>query len=69
MAGLELLAHARRRADSRAMTVCLVDGPLCVHRALCAAGWTGMIPTYPTLHAAVADLPGRAREDTFRVAS
>lgn len=69
VAGLELLADVRRRADSRAMTVRLVEGPLCVHRALRAAGWVEVIPTYASLTAAVADLPGRTREDTRRVDS
>lgn len=69
VAGLELLAHARRRAANRAMTVCLVDGPVCVDRALRAAGWTETVPTYPTLAAAVADLPGCTREVASRAAS
>src|SRR5690625_330720 len=30
VAGLELLDRAQRQATSRAMTLCLVDGPVCV---------------------------------------
>ncbi|MBA8824932.1 anti-anti-sigma factor [Saccharopolyspora lacisalsi] len=65
--GLELVAHARRRAASRAMTVCLVDGPVCVDRALNAAGWSGTIPTYATVEEAVVDMPGRRRESPLHV--
>lgn len=65
VAGLELLAHARRRAANRAMTVCLVNGPVCVDRALRAAGWTDTVPTYPSVTAAVADLSSRTPESTL----
>lgn len=57
--GLELLAHARRRAAGRALTVCIVDGPVCVDRALRAAGWSDAIPTYATVEAAIAECEGR----------
>lgn len=66
VAGLELLAHVRQQAAHRGMTVCLVDGPVCVDRALRAAGWTETVPTYSTLATAVADLSGRDREATPR---
>ncbi len=62
VAGLELLARARQRAASRAMLVCLVDGPVCVDRALRAAGWTETVPTFTSVEAAVAELSGRSRE-------
>ncbi|MHA6801524.1 STAS domain-containing protein [Bounagaea algeriensis] len=62
VAGLELLNHARRRGAGRAISVCIVDGPVCVDRALRAAGWSDTVPTYPTVAAAVAELTGRARE-------
>lgn len=65
--GLELLAHARQRATYRGLTVCIVDGPVCVHRALHAAGWSETIPTYYTVAEAVAELPGRTRARPERV--
>lgn len=68
VAGLELLAHARRRAASRAMTVCIVDGPVCVDRALRAAGWNETVPTIASVEAAVAELTGRRRESPPRLA-
>lgn len=61
VAGLELLAYVRQRAASRSIAVCLVGGPVCVDRALRAAGWGETVPTYPSLKAAVAGLSGRAR--------
>lgn len=64
--GLELLAHTRRRAASRAITICIVDGPVCVDRALHAAGWSETVPTYATVEAAIADLAGRLRESPAR---
>lgn len=57
--GLELLAHVRRRAARRAMTICIVDGPVCVDRALRAAGWSDTVPTYATVEAAIAECEGR----------
>lgn len=68
VAGLELVAHVRQRADHRAMRVWIVDGPPCVERALRAAGWSGTIPTYATLAAAVAELTP-ACEGPVRVVS
>lgn len=61
--GLELLAHARMRATARGMAVCIVDGPVCVDRALHAAGWSETVPTYPTAAAVIAELDGRRREN------
>ncbi|GAB2647475.1 hypothetical protein GCM10027271_01270 [Saccharopolyspora gloriosae] len=52
--GLRLLAHAHRSATSRSTALRLVDGPVCVDRALHAAGWTGTVPTYPSVAAALA---------------
>lgn len=57
--GLELLDHVRTRAARREITMCLVDGPVCVDRALRAAGWSGAVRTYPTVAAAVAETTGR----------
>lgn len=54
VAGLELLAHARRRAASRGMSVYVVDGPVCVDRALRAADWT--LPTYSSVSDVVVEL-------------
>lgn len=62
VAGLELLAHARRVADGRAMTVSIVDGPVCVDRALRAAGWHRSVPTFASVEAAVTEMTGRERE-------
>ncbi|MBQ6644666.1 MAG: STAS domain-containing protein [Saccharopolyspora sp.] len=59
VAGLELLAHACRVADGRSMTVCIVDGPVCVERALRAAGWHRVVPTFGSVQAAVAEMTGR----------
>lgn len=58
--GLELLVHTRRRAASRAMTICIVDGPVCVERALRAARWSDT--TFATVEAAIADCGGRSHE-------
>jgi len=54
VAGLELLAHARRRAASRGRSVHVVDGPVCVDRALRAAGWA--LPTYSSVSDVVVEL-------------
>lgn len=54
VAGLELLAHARRRAESQQMSVYVVDGPVCVDRALRAADWT--LPTYSSVSDVVVEL-------------
>lgn len=62
VAGLELLAHARRRGASRAMTICIVDGPVCVDRALRAAGWSETVPTFNSIEEAAAELTRRGRE-------
>lgn len=56
VAGLELLAQARRRAAQRSMMLGIVDGPVCVDRALHAAGWDGIVPKFDTNEAAVAAL-------------
>lgn len=61
VAGLGLLAHARRRAAHRAMTLRVVDGPVCVERALRAADWAEPVQTYSHLQDALADLTGRDR--------
>lgn len=66
--GLELLAHAHRCGAHRAMTLCLVDGPVCVDRALHAAGWSDTISTYATVAATLAALTGRIRESTVHAA-
>lgn len=68
VAGLEVLAHARRCAARREKAVCIVDGPVCVDRALRAAGWREDIPAYSSVAAAVAELTGRHRESLVRVA-
>lgn len=68
VAGLELLAHARRRAASRAMMVCIVDGPVCVDRALRAAGWSEAVPTFASVEAVMGELTGHRRENPTRVA-
>lgn len=67
VAGLELIAHTRRRAASRGMMVCVVDGPVCVHRALRAAGWSETVPTFASVEAAVAEVTDPARESPIRV--
>lgn len=64
--GLELLAHTRRRAASRALRLCLVDGPVCVDRALHAAGWSDTIPTYATVETAITELAERPHEHPER---
>ena len=64
VAGLEMLAHARQRAASRSMALCLVDGPVCVDRALRAAGLHEDLPTFATVEAAVQRLNGRSRESS-----
>lgn len=66
VAGLELLAHARQVAEDRDTTLRVVDGPVCVDRALRAAEATASIPRYPGLNAAIADLGGRTRENAAR---
>ncbi|GAB3290609.1 STAS domain-containing protein [Parasphingorhabdus pacifica] len=68
VAGLELLAHTHRRAAGRAMTICIVDRPVCVDRALHAAGWSETVPTYVTVEAAIAELAGRLRESPVHAA-
>lgn len=62
VAGLELLSHTRYRASSRGITICIVDGPVCVERALHAAGWSESVPTFATVEAAIAEQTGRLRE-------
>lgn len=57
--GLDLLDHVRTHAACGEITMCLVDGPVCVDRALRAAGWGGVVRTYPTVDAAVAETIGR----------
>ncbi len=69
VAGLELLFHPRRRAAARGMHRSIVDGPVCVERALRAAGWSETVPTFTSVEAAVAGLTGRSRESPSRVAS
>lgn len=64
VAGLEMLAHARQRAASRSIALCLVDGPICVDRALRAAGLHEDLPTFATVEAAVQRLNGRSRESS-----
>lgn len=59
--GLELLAHARRRTAHREMTMRVVDGPVCVERALWAAGWAEAVETYSSLQDALTELTGRDR--------
>lgn len=56
VAGLELVGHAQRHAVSRGKVLCLVDGPVCVDRALKAAGWSTTIPRYRSVAAAVTEL-------------
>jgi anti-sigma B factor antagonist len=60
--GLELLVQAQQRAESRAVVLRLVTGPVSVRRALAAAGLTNEFATFPTLRAATSDLSGRTRE-------
>lgn len=67
MAGLELIAHTRRRAASRGMMVGVVDGLVCVHRGLRAAGWSETVPTFASVEAAVAEVTAPARESSVRV--
>ncbi len=68
VAGLELLAHARRVADGRAMAVCIVDGPVCVDRALRAAGWHQAVPTFASVEAAATEMTGGRRESARSLA-
>lgn len=69
VAGLELLDNTRRRAAGRGMVFCIVDGPVCVDRALRVAGWDATVPVYATVSSAVAELSGRIRESPVHVAS
>lgn len=62
VAGLELLNHVRQHAASRGIEIRVVDGPICVERALLAAGWRESVPTYPTVTAAIAESSGRNRD-------
>lgn len=61
VAGLEVLADAHDRAGQHEITVCLVDGPRCVERALRVATWGKTISRYHTVQAAISELSGRAR--------
>ena len=67
--GLELLDHVRTRATSRAITISLVDGPVCVERALRAAGWSESVLPYPTVAAALAETADRDGDPLAAVAS
>lgn len=65
--GLELLAYVRRRATQRGMVVWIVDGPVCVDRALRAAGEHVTVPKFATVEAALAELITSAPESADRV--
>ncbi len=69
VAGLELITQARQCAARRGIQVFLVDGPVCVGRALRAAGWREAVPTFTSIEDAVAELSGRSRENPPHVAS
>ncbi|GAA4866486.1 STAS domain-containing protein [Saccharopolyspora cebuensis] len=53
VAGLELLSHAQHRAAARGVAFRVVDGPVCVDRALRAAGWTDAVAPHPTVASAL----------------
>lgn len=55
VAGLELLARARRRAGRRGIEIRVVDGPVCVDRALRAAGEGETVRKFATVEAALSD--------------
>lgn len=62
VAGLELLLHAHRQADSRGVDLRLVTSAHCLQRALIAAELTEAFRCYATLERALATVTGRVRD-------
>ncbi|MGI8312257.1 STAS domain-containing protein [Saccharopolyspora hattusasensis] len=62
VAGLELLLHAHRQADSRGVDLRLVTSAHCLQRALIAAELTESFRCYATLERALATVTGRVRD-------
>lgn len=67
--GLEFLAHAHHVGRARGTEIRIVGGPVCVDRALRAAGWLEVVPIYPTVAAALAELNGKTSECLVHAAS
>lgn len=63
VAGLELLAHLHRLATVRGISLRVVTGPRCLHRALLAGGMSHSLPCYTTRSHALTGVAGRPRED------
>ncbi len=57
--GLELLSHARCRAQGRRIDLRLVGGPVCVRRALRAGGLGDELPLHDDVGEALASVPDR----------